>query len=47
MVGENAPPPEGWQATARHCGELCETGVCRICQEYVAVVEPLVELGEN
>lgn len=35
MTGENGPALEGWQVTARCCGELhaMDDIDCRVCQE--------------
>lgn len=36
MIGDNAPPPEGWDPPAgRHCGQLCVDISCPVCGELV------------
>jgi len=48
MVGENAPPREGWAPPYReHCGEWHQSIECPTCQQTIPLVMPDCERGEN
>lgn len=36
MIGDNAPPPDGWEPQiGRHCGQICVDVHCEVCGELV------------
>lgn len=43
---DNAPPPEGWTVTPKHCGLICFAAVCPVCSEWTGIPDN-IELGDN
>lgn len=45
MIGDNAPPMDGWQMPRRHCGQWFDGYSCPTCGYYAD--SPNLVRGEN
>lgn len=48
MIGDNAPPLDGWRLPmAKCCGLIATSCVCEMCLEFVPKIPPNVILSDN